>query len=524
MNEAPERAGRLRSFWERTAERPRFAPLDRNITVDVAIIGAGIAGLMTAYELSREGRRVAVLDAGPVGGRMTARTTAHLVNALDDRFYEIETFHGAEGARLAAASHSAAIDRYEQIATEEGIDCQFERVGGYLMLPPGGSPEILDRELAAVHRAGLASVERVARTPLDSFDFGPALHFPRQGQVHPLRFLSGVAAAIVRRGGQIFVETRVTHVEGGASAKVKMEAGHEVSAAAVVVATNTPINDRYILHTKQAPYYTYVVGIAVPRDALPSLLLWDIAQTAAEAERALGPAPYHYLRLARDAANDVLIVGGEDHKTGQADDSGERFARLEAWTRERFPSAGEVTDRWSGQVMEPIDALAFIGRNPRDEPNVFVVTGDSGNGMTHGAIAGILLRDLIDGRENPWAALYDPGRKVVHPRLVADFAKENLNVAAQLGDYLTPGDVASTGQLPPGGGAVVRRGLAKVAAYRDDAGLLHQFSAICPHLKCIVHWNAAERTWDCPCHGSRFDCLGRVINGPASSDLPPVEA
>jgi len=170
--------------------------------------------------------------------------------------------------------------------------------------------------------------------------------------------------------------------------------------------------------------------------------------------------------------------------------------------------------------MEPVDAMAFIGRNPADEPNVFIVTGDSGNGMTHGAIAGMLITDLIAGRENPWAKLYDPSRKAMKPLLIAEFAKENLNVAAQLRDYLTGSDVASVEEITPGSGAVLRQGLKKIATYRDDQGVLHQFSAVCPHLKCIVRWNPAEKTWDCPCHGSRFDCLGHVVNGPASSDLP----
>ena len=523
MNDTTDRAGRLHSFWERTAEFFQTAPLERSITADVVIVGAGIAGMMTAYHLSRDGRKVVVLDDGPVGSGMTSRTTAHLVNALDDRFYDIEKYHGAEGARLAAESHSAAIDQYEKIAGEESIECDFERVDGYLFLPPGGSPESLDEELAAVHRAGLTAVERVERAPFDGFDTGPALRFPRQGQVHPLRFLTGLAAAIQRRGGQIFTGTHVTHIEGGASAKVKTSTGHEVTAAAVVVATNSPINDQFVIHTKQAPYYTYVVALAVPRGAIPTMLLWDTAQTSEEAQQQLGSAPYHYVRLARDADNDVLIVGGEDHKTGQADDSEERFARLEAWARERFPAAQQVTDRWSGQVLEPIDTMAFIGRNPLDEANVFIATGDSGNGMTHGAIAGVLIADLIAGRENPWAKLYEPSRKIVHPRLMAEFAKENLNVVAQFRDYVTGGDVSSSEQIPANGGAVLRDGLTKIAAYRDDAGVLHQFSAVCPHLKCIVHWNHGEKTWDCPCHGSRFDCLGRVINGPANSDLAAVE-
>jgi len=479
--------------------------------------------MMTAYQLSRERRKVIVVDDGPVGNGMTSRTTAHLVNALDDRLYEIEAFHGAEGARLAAESHTAAINAFEEIASDESIECDFERVDGYLFEPPGSGTSSLEEELAALHRAGLTDVERVSRAPIQSFDTGPALRFPRQAQVHPRRFLNGLAAAIQRNGGQIFSGTRVVDAEGGASARVKTQAGLEVTAGSVVIATNTPINDRYIIHTKQAPYATYVVALAVPRGAIPSLLLWDTAQTAEEEQQQLGPIPYHYVRLAHDGDRDVLIVGGEDHKTGQADNFEERFGHLETWARSRFPALQEVTDRWSGQVMEPIDAMGFIGRNPSDEPNIYVATGDSGNGMTHGAIAGLLITALIAGRDHPWAKLYDPSRKILKPRLLAEFAKENLNVAAQLRDYLTRGDVSSADQIPAGGGAVLREGATKIAAYRDEAGVLHELSAVCPHLKCVVRWNHAEKTWDCPCHGSRFDCRGHVVNGPAISDLSPME-
>jgi Rieske Fe-S protein len=216
----------------------------------------------------------------------------------------------------------------------------------------------------------------------------------------------------------------------------------------------------------------------------------------------------------------VLIVGGEDHKTGQAGDHEERYARLEAWARERFPMIQGVEFRWSGQVLETIDGLAFLGRNPLDEPNVFIATGDSGMGMTHGTIAGMLLTDLILGRENPWATLYDPARKTL--RAIGEFARENLNVLAQYADWLTPGDVSSPEEVRPGTGAVVRRGLAKVAVYRDEQGVLHERSAACPHLGCVVGWSDAEKTWDCPCHGSRFDRYGRVLNGPANRDLTPA--
>jgi Rieske Fe-S protein len=289
---------------------------------------------------------------------------------------------------------------------------------------------------------------------------------------------------------------------------VTTSGGPVVSAGAVVVATNTPVNDRFAIHTKQAAYRTYVVAAAVPKGAVTKALYWDT------------PDPYHYVRLQDLGTEALLIVGGEDHKTGQADDADERFERLLDWTRERFPIAEDAAYRWSGQVLEPVDGLAFIGRNP-GERNTYIVTGDSGHGMTHGTIAGMLLTDLIQGRENEWASLYDPGR--ITPGAAPELAKENLNVAAQYSDYATPGDVDRAVEIEPGSGAIVREGLTKLAVYRDSQWQLHKLSAVCPHLGCIVDWNSREKTWDCPCHGSRFDPLGKVLNGPANRDLPPVE-
>ena len=216
-----------------------------------------------------------------------------------------------------------------------------------------------------------------------------------------------------------------------------------------------------------------------------------------------------------------MIVGGEDHKSGQAQDGLERLQRLEDWTRQRFPMAGAIEFHWSGQVMEPADGVAFIGRNPGDADNVYVVTGDSGMGMTHGTIAGILLTDLIMGRSSPWETLYEPSRKMFNAPIA--YAKENFNVAAQyFEDYLSGGDVPSADDVAPGQGAVLRRGVAKIAAYRDEDGTLHECSAVCPHLGCIVSFDVVEKTWDCPCHGSRFDRYGRVIVGPANRDLDPA--
>jgi Rieske Fe-S protein len=292
---------------------------------------------------------------------------------------------------------------------------------------------------------------------------------------------------------------------------VETTSGHTVECDAVVVATNTPINDVVTMHTKQAPYTTYGIGARVPRGSIKRALYWDTLD------------PYHYVRLAssKNDGYEILIVGGEDHKTGQADDGAERFARLEAWARERFPSILSVDFRWSGQVMEPVDGVAFIGRNPGDDANVYIATGDSGMGMTHGTIAGMLITDLIMGRDSPWTTLYDPSRKML--RGITEYASENVNVAAQYAtDYVSGGDVQSVDDIPLGEGAVIRQGLKKIAVYRDEQGTRHQLSAVCTHLGCIVSWNSTEKTWDCPCHGSRFAKDGRVINGPANKDLQPI--
>jgi glycine/D-amino acid oxidase-like deaminating enzyme/nitrite reductase/ring-hydroxylating ferredoxin subunit len=483
-------------------------PLASDTHADVCIVGAGIAGLTTAYLLTKEGKRVIVVDDGPTAGGETCRTTAHLVSALDDRFYHLERLHGAEGARLAAQSHVAAIDKIEEIIRDEHIDCDFTRLDGYLFVPPGDDLAPLEDELKAAHRAGLTDVSRVERAPVATFDTGPALRFPRQGQFHILKYLDGVADAAKRQGAVIYNGTHVDRIEGGKDARVETSRGL-VTAGAIVVATNSPVNDLVAIHTKQAAYRTFVVGARVPQGSVAQILLWDT------------PDPYHYVRVLRADGHDVLIVGGEDHKTGQANDAEERFQRLQQWTRERFPHVERFEFQWSGQVMEPVDSLALIGRNPLDSDNVYIATGDSGNGMTHGTIAGMLLTDLIAGRSNPWEKLYDPARKTLGA--TKEFAKENLNVAAQYADLVTPGERDDISQIQPGEGAIVRHGLAKVAVYRDDQGVLHERSAFCSHLGCVVHWNSLEKTWDCPCHGSRFQTDGHVVNGPAIRALAKVD-
>lgn len=504
-------SGSTRSVWMATADMPSFPSLDGDARAAVCVVGAGMAGMITAYLMVRAGRDVIVIDDGPVGGGETSRTTAHITAALDDGYSDIARVHGEEGARAAAASHMAAINRLESIAAVEDIDCDFERVDGYLFAGPGESRKDLATELEAARRAGLTDLEILSRAPLESFDSGPALRFPRQAQFHPLKFIAGLAQAITRDGARIYCGTHASSIVDGAPVLVRTSHGHVISADAVVVATNTPVNDWIILHTKQASYRTFVIGARVPQDSIPPGLYWDTGW------------PYHYVRVYRGGAGDgadLLIVGGEDHKTGQKDDADARFAALERWTHERFPMADRVEYRWSGQVIEPVDYMGFIGKNPGPDEHIFIATGDSGNGMTHGAIAGMLLTDLLLRRKNPWAFLYDPSR--ISLRTLPEFAKENFNVAAQYRDWVTGGDGGDYEHIAPGQGAVLRKGATKVAVYRDEHGNIHEHSAVCTHLYCIVAWNSTERTFDCPCHGSRFDPYGRVVNGPAITDLRPA--
>ncbi|MGN6513355.1 MAG: FAD-dependent oxidoreductase [Lysobacteraceae bacterium] len=501
--------GGTTSLWMATATPPAFAPLREDARADVCVVGAGIAGLTTAYRLALQGRDVVVLEERDLCGGQTARTTGHLCSALDDRYFELEERFGADGARLAAQSHATAVDAIQDIARSERIECAFERVDGYLVRGVGDRREdVLERELAAARRAGLG-VERVAEAPDAFARFGPALRFPDQARFHALRYLGGLAAAVVRHGGRIHCGTRVEDVQGGRGAGVATAAGPAVRADAVVVATHVPFIDRLAVHTKQAAYRTYVLALRIARDAVPDALLWDTLD------------PYHYVRIADAGDGPWLLVGGEDRKSGQDDAPRVHFRELEAWTREHFPMAGPVGYCWSGHIIEPVDGLAFIGRNPGLADNVFIATGDSGNGLTHGTIAGLLLADLVAGRGSPWEALYAPNRKPTHA--LAEYVQENANFVPYYGELLGPGAHEDFDALVPGEAAVIRHHLGKVAAWRDTGGLLHLHSATCPHLGCVVHWNPVEHSWDCPCHGSRFDAHdGSVLNGPADRGLTPL--
>jgi glycine/D-amino acid oxidase-like deaminating enzyme/nitrite reductase/ring-hydroxylating ferredoxin subunit len=508
-------SGHTTSVWMDTTEVPQFQPLTQDLRSNVCVVGAGIAGMTTAYLLARAGRAVVLIDDGPIGGGETCRTTAHLTSALDDRYYNIEKMHGEEGARMAAESHMSAIHRIETIASMEDIDCDFQRVEGFLFLGGESTRKDLERELEATQRAGITDTQLVDRIPFEFWDSGPALRFPRQATFHPLKYLKGLARAILRDGGKIYTGVHAEKIEDGIPARVTTSDGHVISADNVIVCTNTPVNDWLIIHSKQSAYRTYVIGARIPKGSVPQGLYWDT------------PDPYHYIRIqhaedksGRELDHDLLIVGGEDHKTGQVHDTEERLTRLEQWTRERFPMIESVDYRWSGQVIEPVDYLAYIGKNPGGDEHIWIATGDSGNGMTHGTIAGIILNELVQGRKHQWSRLYEPSR--VRLRATPEYLKENINVAEQYKDWFTAGEASDVAAIKPGEGAVIGRGRGKIAVYRDEQGDIHRLSAVCTHLYGIVRWNETERTWDCPCHGSRFDPYGKVVNGPAIVGLSPA--
>ncbi len=494
------------SLWQ-DASVPDFPRLRASVKADVCVIGAGIAGMSAAYHLARQGLEVVVLDSGIVGGGETGRTSGHLTYAMDDRFYELERLHGREGARKVAESHRAAIDRIETIVYDNAIDCDFRRVDGYLMAAAGDPDTLLDQEFRAARALGLKEIEVVSRVPFLRRSVR-GLRFPRQAHFHSLKYLGGLSRALMDLGVDIHHHSHVIEVRtpSPTSACVITKDGHVVECTNAVVATNAPINNRFLIHTKQAAYRTYVVGFSLPEGFREDALLWDTAR------------PYHYVCR----FGDMLLVGGEDHKTGQARDHFEHFSGIEKWAHAELPELGPVRYRWSGQVMEPVDGIAYIGRNPLESPNILLATGDSGQGLTHGTLAGMILSDLIMNRPNEWAEVYSPGR--INRKSLGHFLEENVNTAAQYMDWMTPGEVTAAEEIPFGQGAILRRGAQKIAVYRDRHGQCHERSAACPHLYGLVHWNDAEKTWDCPCHGSRFDCMGSVIQGPAVSDLKPVES
>jgi glycine/D-amino acid oxidase-like deaminating enzyme/nitrite reductase/ring-hydroxylating ferredoxin subunit len=436
---------------------------------------------------------------------MTSRTTAHLAPICDDGVSALIHIRGKDDAELFQRSQMAAVDRIEEHVNGLSVACNFRRLDGFLFPGPGmeesEARKQCDEEFDAAKSIG-APVTRAKGVPLKGYEAAPVLRYPNQATFHPLRYLKALTQDLLQRGGLVFADSPVVEIEEhDDSVTLTVERGKVVTAAHVVIATNSPISNRVKLHSKMAPYRTYAMAFTLPSGSLPDALYWDMAD------------PYHYVRLNPGPGSiDYLIAGGADHKSGEVDDGHIRFEAIEAWIRRLVPQLGKVVHRWSGQVLDTTDYCAFIGRNPGSS-RIFVATGDSGQGMTHGVVASLLLRDLITTDASPWEKLYDPAR--MPPATFGNFVRENLTAVQNLAEYVTPGELSGTAELAPGQGGILRKGLSKLAVCRDLSGRLHVHSATCTHLGCLVHWNSTEQCWDCPCHGSQFAPDGAVLNGPA---------
>jgi glycine/D-amino acid oxidase-like deaminating enzyme/nitrite reductase/ring-hydroxylating ferredoxin subunit len=505
LNRGGAMATRTESLWRGTHPVGGFAPLPGNLSTDVAIVGGGISGLTAALILTRAGKRVALLERDRIGSGETGNTTSHLTEAVDRRYQRLHRDFGEEGARLVAQSSRDAIDWIEALVREAGIDCGFARVPGYLYTEREKDIASLADELDAARRAGCA-VEWTDQVPLPFRTCG-AVRWDGQGQLHATAYLDGLLKEAITQGLQLYENTRVLGVHEDDPCRIDTDRG-TVRAAHVFVAAHVPVNNRVLLHTKIAAYRSYAIAAQVASDA--GGLFWDTDD------------PYHYTRTQLVNGQTYLIVGGEDHRTGEKIDTDACYERLVAYARERF-GVTSAQFRWSGQIVEPVDGLPFIGRNAVSQ-RVYVATGYAGNGMTFGTLAGTMIGDLILDRANPYSELYDATR--IKPLSAAyEYVKENLAFPTRLiTDRLTSLNAQDRAvqSLRPGEGGVFDSDEGKVAVCRDRQNVMHACSAVCTHLGCDVAWNGAEQTWDCPCHGSRFSPDGVVLNGPAVSDLRHV--
>jgi glycine/D-amino acid oxidase-like deaminating enzyme/nitrite reductase/ring-hydroxylating ferredoxin subunit len=494
-------ARRNTSLWVDTAPATDYPPLEPGGHFDVAVLGAGIAGLTTAYLLERQGARVAVIEAGRVAAGVTAYTTAKVSSLHGTIYSTIERKFGADGASVYGAANELAKEWMSARVEELGIDCDWRWKPAFTYAEDERDVAKVQQEVEAAQRAGLPAsftTETDLPWPIEG-----AVRFENQAEFHPRRYL----LALAERLANVYEGTRATGVSAGSPHRVQTTRG-EITAGDVVVATHFPFLDRAGFFARMHPERSYGLGVHLNGGDPPQGMYLSTE------------SPAHTIRSHPTANGEMLIAGGGSHKVGQADEA-ERVQELEAWVHARF-DVRSIEYRWSTQDNMPVDSLPYIGRLLPFQRGIWVATGFLKWGLTNGTAAGLILADLIAGRKNPWADLFDATR--IKPLASApDFAKENVNVGIHfVGDHLARPDARSVDEVRPGEGRLVRHGLGKAAVHRDDDGGLHMVSAVCSHLGCQVKWNSAERSWDCPCHGSRFDPDGNVLQGPAVKPLEPI--
>lgn len=497
-------------YWSASATVPPFPRLADAGTADVVVVGGGITGLTTAYLLSQAGRRVVLLERARCGLADTGHTSAHLTMVTDARLTELVKRFGRPHAQAVWDSGLAAIAEIEAIVGREGIAAGFERIDGYLHAPAGAPDSDADglRADATLATELGFDAEFVSDVPVVHT---PGMRVEHQARLHPRAYLAGLAAAVTAAGGRIFEHSEAATFE--TQPRGVRANGHLVTCDHVVMATHNPLvgwagsAGAAAFQTKLALYTSYVLAAEVPKGVVPDALWWDTAD------------PYTYLRVEPGRDIDRVIIGGQDHKTGQVEDTEACLASLRRDLATLLPGA-RVVHQWSGQVIETPDGLPYIGASAEGQ---YIATGFSGNGLTFGTVAAMMMRDAILGQRNPWADLYEPGRKAL-TRGLWDYLKENIDYPYyMIRDRFAGAETRSLRAVKPGEGRLVNRKGHTVAAYRDPSGALTLKSSVCTHMGCAVAWNTAERTWDCPCHGSRFKPTGEVISGPAETPLGDVD-
>lgn len=509
--------------------RPKFPKLTKDIATDVCVVGSGISGISVAYELVTRGVNVVVIEAREVLSGETGRTSGHLASALDDGYVEIAKKFGMDGAKKAAESHTWALNRVGEISKKLGIECEYRHLPGIeISQYPRGDPrhddEIKDikEEVKVARQAGLdvRYEEGYAVKGWDGrIDQRDAAIFENQATFHPTKYLVGLLKWLKDQPNfQCYTYTRMVSVDekgiellgmGHKECKVHTEDGHVITCKDAVEATVVPLQKLSVV-AEMEYNRTYCIAIRVPKGYIEDCLLYD------EAEQ------YKYVRFTHcNDREDYLVIGGCDHKVGQEEATG-RYAELERWVRERFTRAGQVDFAWSGQIFDPIDYMAFIGKNPGRD-HTYIVTGDSGNGLTHGVLAGRLIADEITNVDNAWASLYKPSRAASLLKNAKELLTHDVQINTQYKRWLQS-DIRDIEDLAPGEGGILNPTLGKpLAVYKDETGKAHTFSAICPHLHGVVCWNKAEKSWDCPVHGSRFSKDGICIIGPSKRGLAPAD-
>ena len=489
------------SYWVDTAPPPTFTPLTSDVSTDVCVIGGGIVGITTALLLKRAGKRVVLLEQDGVSRGTTGYTTAKVTSGHGMIYSDLEKKHGLDTARAYASANEAGLAKVRELAAD--IDCDLETKTNYVYTASENQIGSIKEEAEAAKRAGLAaSFMATFDVP---FPIVAAVRQDDQAQFHPLKYLAPLAKEIAGEGSFVFDNSRAVNVDEGDPCCVTTESG-SVTCADVVVATNYPFLDRGLFFARVHPKRSYCISGPVPEDRITEGMYISSDQ------------PTRSVRTIRDGDRTIMLIGGEGHNVGQEEDKESHYANLEAWARQHY-GLTEITHRWSTQDGSTVDDLPYVGTLRKSSKHLFVATGFKKWGMTNGTTAAMLITDLITGKDNPYTSLYDPHRLTVAAS-AQTFVEENVKVGAKfVKDRIAHPQRGDADDLGPGEAAVVGTAPNQTAVYRDESGALHAVSAVCTHLGCIVNWNPAEKTWDCPCHGSRFGYEGNVIQGPAVQDL-----